>query len=293
MLSDIGNNSRVSFINNEFLPHQNCMIHIEDRGFQFADGAYEVILFKNNKLIDGEAHFSRFDRTLSALNIIHNFTHQFLSDVCLKLFEYNNLKEGTVYLQITRGCTPRFPSIPKNIKPTIIATVIPLKATNEAEFDNGYTAIIEPDIRWHRCNLKTTSLIASSLANQKAKDMGFDDAIMFREGLDITEASYANVFIVDDNGNLITRQADNMILCGITRNRIIELAKANNIKVQEHLFKIDTLLKAKEIFLTSSSLIIRPIVKVNYQNNNYQIADGKVGAIAKSLRQYYRDFVNS
>ncbi len=293
MLSNIPKVSRISFVNNEFLPHQNCMVHIEDRGFQFADGVYEVILFKNNKLIDADAHLSRLDRSLSGLKIINNFSKEFLIDVAVKLFKYNDLKEGIIYLQITRGCTARFPSIPKDIQPTIVATVSPLKKTNETEFNNGYTAIIEPDLRWHRCNLKTTSLIASSLVNQKAKDMGFDDAIMFREGLDITEASYANVFMVDNDHNLITRQADNLVLCGITRNRMIELAKINNIKVQERLFKIKDLLQAKEIFLTSSSLIIRPVVKVNYRNNDYQIFNGQVGDIAKRLRQYYQDFINS
>ncbi|MCE2686992.1 MAG: aminotransferase class IV [Rickettsiales bacterium] len=293
MLSNTDKNSRTSFVNNEFLPHQNCMVHIEDRGFQFADGAYEVILFKNNKLIDVDAHLERLDNSLSALKIINNFSKEFLIDIAIKLFKDNNLKEGTIYLQITRGCAPRFLSVPKNIQPTIVATVSPLKESDETEFNNGYSAIIEPDLRWHRCNLKTTSLIASSLVNQKAKDMGFDDAIMFRGELDITEASYANVFIVDNDNNLITRQADNLILCGITRNRMIELAKINNIKVQERLFKIKDLLQAKEIFLTSSSLIIRPVTKVNYQNIDHQISNGQVGDIARKLRQYYQDFINS
>jgi len=282
--------SRISFVNNQFLPHEQCFVHIEDRAMQFADAAYEVILFKNNQLIDVNRHLSRLDSTIAALNINLNINHQEIIDICYKLFNLNKIDEGTVYIQISRGYCNRITNLPQNIAPTIIATVNNLRKISEEDFNIGFKAIIEPDVRWHRCNLKTTGLLASSLANQKAKDLGFDDAIMAR-GNDVTEASFANVFIVDNDNNLITRYADNFILCGITRNRIIDLANDNNIKIFEKSITINDLLSAREVFLTSSSLIIRPITLIYYQNQNYIISSGQAGKITRKIRNLYYDWL--
>jgi D-alanine transaminase len=282
--------SRISFVNNQFLLHEQCFVHIEDRAMQFADAAYEVILFKNNQLIDVNRHLSRLDSTIAALNINLNINHQEIIDICYKLFNLNKIDEGTVYIQISRGYCNRIPNLPQNIAPTIIATVNNLRKISEEDFNIGFKAIIEPDVRWHRCNLKTTGLLASSLANQKAKDLGFDDAIMAR-GNDVTEASFANVFIVDNDNNLITRYADNFILCGITRNRIIDLANDNNIKIFEKSITINDLLSAREVFLTSSSLIIRPITLIYYQNQNYIISSGQAGKITRKIRNLYYDWL--
>ena len=284
--------SRISYLNGEFLPHEKCFVHIEDRGFQFADGAYEVTLFENGKLIDGDFHMKRLMRSLTELNIDHQFTIENLTKIQLELFAKNNFTTSAFcYLQITRGVANRIPWCPKDLKNTIIATVSPKKIISPKEFTNGYSAMTHDDIRWHRCDIKTVNLLASTLVNQKAKDAGFDDAIFVRDNI-VTEATYANVFIVDDKKNLITHPANNHILCGITRNRLIKIAQENNISVIEKTFGIDEMMNACEILLTSSSLIIRPVFKINGQE-----IFGKKSAsnpsVAKILSDAYEKFIAS
>ena len=278
--------TRISYLNDQFLPHENCMVHIEDRGFQFADGVYEVTLFKNGQLIDGEPHIDRLFRSLNEMKIEHNFTKEYLQKMQLELFEKNNMSEGICYMQITRGATNRVPFIPKNLKPTISATVALGKKLTLEEFQKGVSAMTHEDIRWKRCDIKSVALFASSFINQKAKDLGFDDAIFVRDGV-VTEGSFANAFIVDANETLITKAPDNLILCGITRNRLIKMAKEKGIKVEERNFDVAELIAAKEVFLTSSSLIVRPVTKIDGK----VIGEGKSGKIAKILSEEYKNFI--
>jgi len=280
--------SRISYLNGEFLPHEKCFVHIEDRGFQFADGVYEVTLLKNGKLIDGDAHLQRLFRSLHEVKIEHNFSANNLKQMQLQLFALNKMTDGICYLQITRGATNRVPSCPKNLTPTIVATVALGKKLSAEEFERGISAMTHPDIRWQRCDIKTVGLLASTLINQKAKDEGFDDAIFVRDGV-VTEGTFANIFIVDENNTLITKAPNNHILCGITRNRLIELAQKNGLKIVEKDFGVEELLKAKEAFLTSSSLILRPITKVDGKI----IGAGKASEIAHLLSAAYQNFLIS
>jgi branched-subunit amino acid aminotransferase/4-amino-4-deoxychorismate lyase len=160
-----------------------------------------------------------------------------------------------------------------------------LKKLSDEDFNRGFSVITHDDIRWLRCDIKTVGLLASSLINQKAKDAGFDDVIFLRDGV-VTEASFANVFIIDENDILVTKAANNLILCGITRNRIIDIALQKGIKVAERNFGRDELVKAKEVFLSSSSMIIRPVVKID----DVEISQGSAGAVTKMLRNAYLDF---
>jgi D-alanine transaminase len=284
--------SRISYLNGEFLPHEKCFVHIEDRGFQFADGAYEVTLFENGKLVDGDLHLQRLMRSLNELNIEHNFTLEELTKIQLELFAKNNFSTSAFcYLQITRGFSNRMPSCPKGLKNTIVATVSAKKIISTEEFENGYKVMTHDDIRWHRCDIKTVNLLASTLVNQKAKDAGFDDAIFVRDGI-VTEATYANVFIIDDKKNLITHPANNNILQGITRNRLIKIAQKNNINVIEKTFGIEEMMKSCEVFLTSSTLIIRPVFQINGQ----EILGRKNASnpsFSKILSDHYKEFILS
>ena len=280
--------NRISFLNGEFLPHEKCFVHIEDRGFQFADGIYEVTLLKNGKLIDGEGHLDRLFRSLDKVNIEHLFSKAEIAKMMLKLFAKNNLSDGFCYIQITRGVHNRIPSCPKNLTPTIIATVAEGKKMSEEEFVNGFRVMTHEDIRWKRCDIKTVGLLASTLINQKAKDAGVDDAIFIRDGV-ATEATYANAFIVDNAGTIITKNPDNLILCGITRNRLIELAKKDGLKVEERGFSVAEMLEAKEVFLTSTTLILRPVVEIDGK----VIGSGKAGEVATKLRRLYQEFASA
>lgn len=279
--------TRISFINGKFLPHDECVVHIEDRGFQFADGVYEVTLMVNGKFIDGDGHIERLFRSLREVKIEHSFTKLDIENVMSELFAHNKLSSGTCYLQITRGQTARTPNCPKGLWPTICATVSPAKSVSKEEFEAGFTAMTHDDIRWQRCDIKTVGLLASTLINQKAKDAGFNDAIFVRNGV-VTEGSYANIFIVDVAGNLVTKAASNHILCGITRNRMIDLAKKNGINVVEKDFGVEELLSAKEVFMTSSSLILRPFTKIDGKI----ISNGKPGKIARLLNEEYKKFIS-
>lgn len=278
--------SRVSFLNGEFLPHNKCFVHIEDRGFQFADAVYEVILFRNGKLIDADGHLERLARSLREVNIKHHFDKKELEEIALELFAKNDLPGGFCYIQISRGFHARIPSCPTNLSPTIVMTVAEGKKMSEEEFLNGFSLMTHEDIRWQRCDIKTVGLLASTLINQKAKDAGFDDAIFIKNGF-VTEASFANAFIVDQDNNLITKDADNSILQGITRNRIIDLAQNHGFKVEERAFTLDELFAAKEVFLTSSTLILRPITKVDGK----VIGSGKAGEAARRIRDLYLEYI--
>ncbi|MDX2082800.1 MAG: aminotransferase class IV [Rickettsiales bacterium] len=278
--------SRISYLNGQFLPHEKCLVHIEDRGFQFADGVYEVTPFKNNKLIDGDAHIERLFRSLREINIDHNFSKKDLIEMQFELFRQNKMTEGNCYLQITRGATNRIQTCPKGLTPTICATVTLGKKLSEDEFSKGIKVMTHEDIRWQRCDIKSLALLASTLINQKAKDSGFDDAIFVRDEI-VTEATFANVFIIDEQDNIITKTADNFILQGITRNRFIKIALEKGFKVIEKNFSAEEMIQAKEVFLTSSGLILRPVTKIN----NQIIGDGKVGKITKFLNEEYKKFI--
>lgn len=276
----------VIYLNGQFKQYKDALIHVEDRGMQFADGIYEVILFKNNKLIDGEAHIDRLFRSLKALDIKIDLTSNDIKKIIFELFTKNNQENGSLYLQITRGFSKRVQIIEKNIEATIFAKINPLLGDVKKNL-NPISVITTEDIRWKRCDIKSIALIAGSMAKQKALDLGSDDAVFIRDSA-VMEASFANIFIVDKKDNLITRFTDNHILAGITRERIINLADKNNINVVEKSFSYSELLNAKEAFVTSSTLLVRPINRVDERI----IFDGEVGAITKKLYKLYQDFID-
>lgn len=275
--------TKISYLNGEFLAHEKCLVHIEDRGFQFADSVYEVILFNDGKLIEQKNHLLRLKRSLREMMINFEFDLDDLaSDIC-SLFGKNNIHNGFCYLSVSRGYAPRIRSHPQNAKPTISITVNSLK-----KLDNDLqpiSATTDQDIRWQRCDIKSTALAAPSMILQKAINAGFDEVIMIRDGF-ITEASFANIFIVDQHDKLITRHADNLILEGVTRNRIIEIAKNSGIEVEERSFKVSEMMSAKEVFTTATTFIIKPISKID----NNIIGNGQSN-LANRLYQSYLDFV--
>lgn len=279
--------TRISFLNDSFIDHSNAYVHIEDRGMQFADGVYEVILFYKNKLIDNEWHLDRLFRSLGEINIKLDLSYEKLSNICLELCKRNNLQDASIYIQITRGATSRNQLIPNGLTPTVIITVSPIKLTTLDELEKGYSAVTLEDIRWQRCDIKSISLLASSLTKQKAIDMGYSEAIFTRNNI-VTECSFSNLFIVDNN-NLVTKNLDNQVLAGITRRRIIALAKESGIEVIERPFSSEELIKAKEVFATSTTLLIRPLTKIN----NTIIGNGNCGQITRRLIDKYQQFLNT
>ncbi len=280
--------TRISFLNGNFIDHSNAYVHIEDRGMQFADGVYEVILFYKNKLIDNEWHLDRLFRSLGKINIKLDLSYEELSDICFELCKKNKLPNASVYIQITRGATSRNQLIPTGLSPTVIITASPINLTSPDELEKGYSAVILEDIRWQRCDIKSIGLLASSLTKQKAIDMGYSEAIFIRNNV-VTECSFSNLFIVDNNDNLVTKNLDNQVLAGITRRRIIGLAKELGVTVIEKPFSGEELLQAKEAFATSTTLLIRPLSKIN----DTIIGNGKCGQITRKLIDRYQQFLNT
>lgn len=279
--------SRISYLNNKFLPHEDCLVHIEDRAFQFGDGVYEVILFENNKLIDFSGHYQRLNRSLKELKINFTISHDDLENIILELFKKNNLQTGSSYIQISRGVTPRIQSFPpQTTSPTFSINVSQKRQFSQSDFNQGISVMTHQDIRWQRCDIKSLNLLAPSMLNQKAKDLGFDDVIMIRDNF-ITEASFANVFIINNNNQLQTTTADNHILRGITRDRIIKIAKDLKLEVIEQKFSPQQLENSQEIFLTSSTLKVRPVTKVNNK-----IITNSAGKITIKIAKAYQDFIN-
>ncbi len=293
---------RLSYLNNQFIPHNEALVHIEDRGFQFADGIYEVILFANNKLIDADEHINRLFGGLNEIGIKINKSKKEIHDIIIECFSKNNLSDGYVYLQITRGQHARIQTCP-DVEATITMSVSPRKIISSAEFEKGFSAATAQDVRWLKCNIKTVGLLAASLTRHKVDHLGACEAILVRLkdyfGLTptevqlnngtVTEGCFSNLFIVDQNNNLITKNADNLILQGITRNRIIALAQKNGINVIEKEFTRLELYAAKEVFLTSTTLFVRPIISIDGK----QIGDGKVGEISRKLMGLYQEFVEA
>jgi D-alanine transaminase len=276
---------RKIFLNSKFIDYDNAFVHIDDRGLQFADGIYEVMLLKDNKLIDMQWHIERLFNSLTAIGINLTYTSVQITEICLQLAQLNSITDGMLYMQITRGTTPRNLLITDDLSPTVIITITPL--TPSTSIINGIRVMTLEDIRWHRCDIKSTNLLASALSLRKAHDCGYDDAIFIRNNI-ITEATAANVFLVTNDNILVTKKLDNLILGGITRKRVLHLANELKITNKEEDFSLDELLKAKEIFITSSTKLIRPVFAVN----NTIINNNKCGEITMSLIKAYNEFID-
>lgn len=279
--------SKICFLNGQFIDRSKASINIEDRAFQFADSVYEVILFKNGKLIDIVPHLDRLFDGLLQLNIKHHFLQDEIIANILELFRRNKMDEGFLYLQVSRGVAKRAQGLPQNIEPNFSMTVDGHKKFSDEDFAKGIKIMSADDIRWSFVNIKTTALLPASLTKQKACDAGFDDALFVRNGV-VTEATFANFFFVDQDGVLVTKKLDNFVLAGITRARIIDLAKKNGLHVVERDFSLNEVLQnAKEAFLTSSTLLVRPVVQIDEN----LIGDGVVGEITKVVKDLYLGFV--
>lgn len=278
---------KVAFINNKFLPKHLSQVNIEDRGFQFSDSVYEVIETYNGKLIDKLLHLKRLNRSLSQLKINFVLTESKLDAIFSQLSTLNYTNNLPFYIQISRGVSPRN-HIFSATKPNVIMYFLNSRKPNISVYENGVNAILTNETRWQRRDIKSTSLLANIIAKQQAKESNAFEAIFIENGF-ITEGSSTNVFIVNDKDEILTHPKTNEILWGITREKIIDIAKAQSIKVIEEKFTQKQLFEAKEVFITSTTAYAIAIVKINEK----QIGNGKVGNVAKTLYSLYKDYVQS
>jgi len=263
--------SRIAYVNSRYLPFREAKIHVEDRGYQFADAVYEVCEVRAGRLIDEPRHMARLQRSLSELRIRPPMSLGALGIVLRELVQRNRIDYGLVYLQISRGVARRdlaFP--PPQTPPTVVATARPLnKARNEALAEKGIAVVSVPDNRWGRVDIKTVGLLPNALARQVALDRGARDAWFVDKDGKVTEAASANAWIVTPAGVLVTRHADHAILRGITRGVALDAVKAQGLTVEERGFTLEEAYAAREAF------------------EGHIIGDGKPGPVARALR---RDF---
>ena len=269
--------SKYVYLNNKYVNYKDAKIHIEDRGFQFSDSVYEVIKVINGKLLDIEFHLSRLKYSTSELNFNFKINKPSLKNIFLSLVKKNQLKNGIIYLQITRGVQPREHAYKKNLKPKLIVYTAKKKFNLPNRNYKGYKAITYPDIRWGRPDIKTTSLLANILAATEANKQGAYETILVK-GKKVTEAAHSNVWIVRGK-KIITHPANKEILKGVTRTVLKKIINSLNLKLIEREFSIKELMKAEEIFITSSGSLVTPITQVD----KIKINKGKIGTITKSL----------
>ncbi len=274
--------SRIVYVNGEFVAEENAMISVFDRGFLFADAVYEVSSVLEGKLIDNEAHIKRLHRSLGELNMTAPATDDEIFRVQKELIERNNLHEGMIYLQVSRGVADRDFPFPSDAKPSLVLFSQAKKIMDSPQAKSGIKVISVPDIRWKRRDIKTVGLLAQVLAKQAAIDANVADAWMVEDGY-VTEGSSNNAFIVDADGKLITRHLGSEILSGITRASVLEMVESENIVFEERAFTLDEAMNATEAFITSASTFVWPVIEID----GTPVGNGKPGPLAPRLREFY------
>lgn len=279
--------SRVAYVNGAYVPHGQAVIHVEDRGFQFADGVYEVWSVFNGKLADFDGHMTRLVRSLTELRIDVPMTREALTRVLKETVRRNRVRNGIVYLQVTRGTARRdHPFPPEGTPPSVIVTARSISAVKtEAQADKGVAVITQPDIRWGRCDIKTVGLLPNILAKQAARDRGAYEAWFVDEMGLVTEGSSTNAWIIDEHGKLRTRDTQANILRGITRAAILDLVASEKIELDERPFSVDEAKRAREAFFTAAGAFVMPAVSID----GTTIGDGTPGPVTRKLRALYLD----
>ena len=275
--------SNISFVNGVYSNHGNSKIDINDRGYHFGDSVYEVIMFNKNSFYDFEGHIQRLFSSLKSIEIYFSFSLASLKIIIEDLIKVNKANYGSVYIQVTRGVSERNHSYNElNIKP-ILSIIISKKIYNVKLKVKGVKAITQIDNRWSRPDIKTTQLLPNVMAKtMAAKNNAYESIFIDNKGF-VTEGSSSNIWILNNNDELMTRSLDGKILSGITRNSISMFAKKNSIKIIEKKFSKQQLYNAKEVFLTSASSFVIPIIEID----NSVINEGFVGHLTIELRELY------
>jgi D-alanine transaminase len=277
--------SRIAYVNGRYLPHAQAKVAIEDRGFQFADGVYEVCEVRRGRLVDERRHMARLERSLGELRISRPMSAAALSVVLRETIRRNRVRDGIVYLQITRGVARRdFPFPPAGTRPSVIVTARSNDlARLEQVANEGIAVVTVPDIRWQRVDIKSVALLPNVLAKQAARDQGAREAWLVDAKGFVTEGASSNAWIVSRDGKLITHPLGRDILPGITRSVVIDVIKGQGLAFEERAFSVEEAYAAREAFVTSASQIVLPVVSIDGR----PVGNGAPGLIATALRRDY------
>jgi D-alanine transaminase len=274
--------SRIAYVNGRYVPHAAAMVHVEDRGYQFSDGVYEVCEVRAGRLVDERRHIERLQRSLGELRIRPPMSPLALGVVMRETIARNRVRNGIVYLQVTRGVARRDHAFPTPATaPSLVVTARSIGiAGNEKAAAAGIAVISVPDNRWGRVDIKTVGLLPNVLAKQAAREQGAREAwFVDREGY-VTEGSSTNAWIVTAAGKVVTRPADRAILRGITRTVLIEAIAAQGLVLEERPFTLAEAYAAREAFVTAASQIVMPVVRIDGRS----VGGGVPGPIARALR---------
>lgn len=276
---------RVAYVNGRFPPHAKAVVHIEDRGLQFSDAVYEVIAVFGGQPLDSRAHYLRLRRSLRELSIVNPWSWARFEQTLTQLIRRNHVRQGLVYLQITRGVAQRehvFPS--QKIRPTVIMTSRPLDIDTLLQRQKkGVAILLVPENRWARPDIKSTSLLGNVLAKQSARAKGCFEAVYKTRQDCVSEGATSNIWMVTSKGEVRTWLTQHEILAGVTRDSLRSLLKKHSLKFSSRPFRVQAFLKASEVFLTSTSSLVTPIVRVSGR----RIGSGKPGPITQKLITAY------
>jgi D-alanine transaminase len=274
--------SRIAYVNGQYIPTRDAAVNVEDRGYQFSDGVYEVCEVRDGRLIDERRHIERLGRSLDELRITSPMSPRALGVVMRETVRRNRVRDGIVYLQVTRGVARRdhgFP--PSHTTPSVVVTARNLDAVaNEKTAAEGVAVVTVPDNRWERVDIKSISLLPNVLAKQAAREQGAKEAWFVDRNGTVTEGSSSNAWIVTMGGKVVTRAADKGILRGITRSVLIEMIAAQGLTLEERPFTREEAYGAREAFVTSASQIVMPVVRIDGR----PIGNGAPGSVATALR---------
>jgi D-alanine transaminase len=278
--------ARFAYVNGRFVRHADASVHIEDRGYQFADGVYEVVTILAGAFVDEVGHLARLKRSLGELRIAMPFAENVLKLVMRELVRRNGVRDGYLYLQITRGVAPRDFKFPKLAKSAVVMTTRRQRYLPSMPDDAGVRVVTVPDIRWARRDIKSIGLLAQVLAKQAAAEAGAFEAWMVDPDGFVTEGASSNAWIVTRDGVLVTRQPGHTILHGITGNSIERLAMEAGIRIERRPFTLAEAFEAREAFVTSATTFCIAIAEIDGR----PIGNGYPGELARSLRQRYFDY---
>ncbi len=281
--------SRIAYVNGQYVPHSEGAVHIEDRGYQFADGVYEVFAIHHGKLIGVQGHMDRLGHSLSELRIDWPMKPGPFMVVVNEVVRRNHVKNGLVYIQVTRGVARRDHPFPADCVSSMVVTAKKMKPLDKVALSKGIGVITIPDIRWKRKDIKSVSLLPNCLGKQQAREAGAFEAWMIDDQGMVTEGTSTNAWIVTKDGELVTRDISSAILNGITRLAVLEAAKEAGVSFSERPFSEQEALEAKEAFITSSTSHVKAVTSIN----DNPVGNGHVGELTARLLDLYVDFIEA
>jgi D-alanine transaminase len=280
---------QIAYVNGSFVPLADAKISILDRGFLFADGIYEVAAVLDGRLVDNASHLARLKRSVGEISLALPETLDRIQEIQKELVARNNLVNGMVYLEVTRGAdNGRDFAFPKGISPTLIMFTTVKDIVNAPSAKTGIGVITVPDLRWTRRDIKSVALLAQVLAKQAAAEVGAGEAWMIEDGK-VTEGGSSSAFILTQDDVLVTRQNSSEILPGCTRKAVVALAEERQLRVEERPFTVEEALAAKEAFITSATLFVQPVISIDGKT----VAGGRPGPMTSRLREIYIDFARA